>query len=94
MNPMDNAWVILKYELPDTYRGTTDEALYEQSGSQEGQGPDPNEQLVQELHKGLSIATTAAEELGLDDIAAQIVQLQSEVEEHYPGSEDTYYRRS
>lgn len=48
---------------------------------------------VKDLHKGLSIATTAAEELGLDDMAAEIVQMQSEVEEEFPGSEDAYYGR-
>jgi len=58
---------------------------------EEGDKEHPSE--VQDLHRGLSIATTAAEELGLDDMAAEIVQFQAELEEQFPGSEDEYYGR-
>ena len=53
--------------------------------------PVSEDENVQRLHKLLSMATSVAEELELDQIESNIVAIQNELEYMFPGSEARYY---
>ena len=57
------------------------------------EGGDIQAQQVQKLHSYLSMATSMAVELGLDEIESMMVEAQEILENFSPGSEAEYYER-
>ena len=82
LDPFDAAWNTVRKEEGSFPDGTP---RFDYSK------PVSEEQNVQRLHKLLSMATSVAEELGLDHIESEIVSIQEELEYHHPGSEARYY---
>ena len=70
----------------DSAWGMVKKAFYDEGG-------DIKAQQIQKLHSYLSMATTMADELGLDEIESMMVEAQRILEDFSPGSEAEYYER-
>tara|TARA_R100000995_G_scaffold12078_2_gene4921 strand:- start:5906 stop:6217 length:312 start_codon:yes stop_codon:yes gene_type:complete len=82
----ESAWGLTKNEFYDS-------ATPAASQQSIGEGGNIQAQQVQKLHSYLSMATSMADELGLDEIESMMVEAQQILEDFSPGSEDEYYGR-